>query len=75
MRVIALAMLLLPLAACAGGPRALGIIGPRGTAPAPVAGPAPSSDPFDNPDTLRSGTRYGPSYTPSTDGGHFWGYN
>jgi len=67
--------MLLPLAACAGGPQALGITGPQGGAPAAVVAPAPPADPFDNPEALQSGTRFGPSYTPSTSGGHFWGYD
>jgi hypothetical protein len=75
MRCTILFALLLPLAACATGPSALGITGPQGGPPASAAEPPPSSDPFDNPDTLQSGSRYGPSYGPSSGGGHFWGYN
>lgn len=75
MRQIAIILTLLLLAACASGPQALGITGPDGAAQAPAAAPAPPADPFDNPDTMQSGTRYGPSYTPSTTGGHFWGYD
>jgi hypothetical protein len=75
MRLAALIVLLMPLAACAGGPQALGITGPEGATPAPAAAPAPPTDPFDNPDTLQSGGRYGPSYAPTTNGGRFWGYD
>jgi len=75
MRRVAVILMLLPLAACAGGPRAIGITGPDGATPEPAAAPAPANDPFENPDTLQSGTRYGPSYGPSTSGGHFWGYD
>ncbi len=75
MRFVALIVLLLPLAACAGGPQAFGITGPEGSKPAPVAEPEPSHDPFDNPDTMHSGTRYGPSYGPTPGGGQFWGYD
>ncbi len=75
MRFVALIVLLLPLAACAGGPEALGITGPDGGKPAAVAAPGAPSDPFDNPDTLQSGGRYGPGYAPTTNGGHFWGYD
>jgi hypothetical protein len=75
MRFIPLFALLLPLAACAGGPQALGITGPQGAKPAEAVVPAPPTDPFDNPDTLQSGGRYGPGYTPTTNGGHFWGYD
>jgi hypothetical protein len=74
MRLATLVLLLLPLAACAEGPQALGITGPQGGKSAPAAQPA-ELDPFDNPATLDSGTRYGPTYAPSTGGGHFWGYN
>jgi hypothetical protein len=74
MRFVALIVLLLPLAACAGGPQALGITGPDGGKAGPVAAPA-QPDPFDNPETLQSGGRYEPSYAPSTGGGNFWGYN
>jgi len=75
MRYFALIVLFLPLAACAGGPQALGITGPNGGKAAPAAAPPPAGDPFDNPESLQSGTRYGPSYAPSSGGGHFWGYN
>ncbi len=74
MRFVILVVLLLPLAACAGGPQALGITGPNGGKPA-AAAPQPQSDPFDNPNTLESGGRYGPNAAPTTDGGRFWGYN
>jgi hypothetical protein len=76
MRIVVLAALVSMLAACAGGPQALGITGPDGGKPAAAAVPAPPPvDPLDNPDTLQSGTRYAPSYAPSTGGGNFWGYN
>jgi hypothetical protein len=76
MRVLILALLMLPLAACAGGPQALGITGPDGgRGAAPVAAPEPSTNPFENPDTMQSGERYGPSSAPTTGGGHFWGYD
>jgi hypothetical protein len=75
MRRIAFIALLLPLAACASGPQALGITGPDGGKPLPAAAPEPPANPLDNPDTLQSGTRYGPSYGPSTTGGRFWGYD
>jgi hypothetical protein len=68
-------VLLSPLAACAGGPQALGITGPDGGVPGSAAAPAPPVDPFDNPETLQSGGRYGPNYAPTTNGGHFWGYD
>jgi hypothetical protein len=74
MRLVPLVLLLLPLAACAGGPQALGITGPQGSTAAPAT-PSPPLDPLDNPATLDSGTRYGPTYAPSTGGGNFWGYN
>jgi hypothetical protein len=75
MRVIPLCFLLLSLSACAGGPQAFGITGPDGGKPETTAVPEPKADPFDNPDTLQSGGRYGPSYAPSTNGGNFWGYD
>jgi hypothetical protein len=75
MRIIALATLLVLLAGCAGGPQAFGITGPDGGKSGPAAAAPPPSDPFDNPDTLDSGARYGPTYEPTTNGGHFWGYN
>ncbi|HEY3845650.1 MAG TPA: hypothetical protein VGL95_00890 [Acetobacteraceae bacterium] len=75
MRIVALAILFPLLAACSGGPQALGITGPQGSVPTPVAEPAPPVDPLENPATLSSGTRYGPTYAPSTGGGNFWGYN
>jgi hypothetical protein len=75
MRIVVLTALLPLLAACAGGPQALGITGPNGGKSAPAAQTAPPVDPLDNPDTLQSGTRYAPSYAPSTGGGNFWGYN
>ena len=78
MRFIRLALMLLPLAGCAASPQALGITGPQGsadqTATPPTAG-TPPVDPLDNPDILQSGTRYGPSYTPSRGSSGFWGYN
>jgi hypothetical protein len=74
MRFIVLLVLLLPLAACAGGPQALGITGPDGGKDGPAAA-APLPSPLDNPETLQSGGRYGPSYAPSTGGGRFWGYD
>ncbi len=75
MRFLALSILLLAVAGCADGPQALGITGPEGGKNAPVAAPVPPLDPFDNPDTMQSGGRYGPSYTPTSGGGHFWGYD
>lgn len=76
MRFVAFALLVLPVAACAGGPQALGITGPRGAAPAADVAPAPpTGGPLDDPATTQSGERYGPSYAPTTGGGHFWGYN
>ena len=75
MRILAFAVSLVVLAGCSGGPQALGITGPEGGASPPAAAAPPPSDPFDNPETLQSGGRYAPSYTPSTNGGHFWGYN
>ncbi len=74
MRFLVLLVLLLPLAACAGGPQALGITGPNGGEPARAVLPTPPN-PLDNPETLQSGGRYGPSYAPSTGGGNFWGYD
>jgi hypothetical protein len=74
-RLLVLALVpLLPLAACAGGPQGLGITGPQGH-PTAVEAPPPAADPLDAPDLLQSGSRYGPSTTPTTGGGHFWGYD
>ncbi|HTW69508.1 MAG TPA: hypothetical protein VME47_06450 [Acetobacteraceae bacterium] len=79
MRFFRLALMLLPLAGCAATPQSLGITGPQGTtnkaARAPAAEPSPASDPLDNPDLLQSGTRYGPSYAPSSGSSGYWGYN
>ena len=75
MRLFRLALMLLPLAGCAATPQALGITGPQGNTETPAADQSPPSDPLDNPDIMQSGTRYGPSYAPSTGGGKFWGYN
>lgn len=75
MRIVILVAILSLLAACAGGPQALGITGPDGGKPTAAARPVQPTDPLDNPATLESGTRYGPSYTPSSGGGNFWGYN
>ena len=78
MRVVLLIMTLLPLAACAGGPQALGITGPQGvgaTSLPPQTGATEQTDPLDNPDLQQPGTRYGPSIAPSTGSGNFWGYN
>jgi hypothetical protein len=75
MRVAMLFASLSLLAGCAGGPRTLGITGPDGGKPPQTVQPEPSGDPFDNPETLQSGTRYGPNYAPTSGGGHYWGYN
>jgi len=78
MRFVRLALMLLPLAGCAASPQALGITGPEGSTNKSAAAPGvqtPTADPLDNPDLMRSGTRYGPSYTPSTGSSGFWGYN
>lgn len=72
---MALLLILLPLAGCAGGPQTLGITGPRGTDPAALPGPPPGEDPLDNPNAFQSGTRYSPSSGPSTGAGNYWGYN
>ncbi|HTW69796.1 MAG TPA: hypothetical protein VME47_07920 [Acetobacteraceae bacterium] len=78
MRTICLALMLLVLAGCAAGPQALGITGPQGSTNKAAAAPAvppPPTDPLDNPGLMQSGTRYGPTYTPSTGSSGFWGYN
>ena len=78
MRAIAIAVLLLPLAACSGGPQALGITGPHGASaatPASAGATRAPVDPLDNPNLLQSGGRYGPDYAPTTGSGRFWGYN
>jgi hypothetical protein len=78
MRSIRLALMLLPLAGCAASPQALGITGPQGSTDKTAATPSPATpqaDPLDNPNLMQSGTRYGPTYTPSTGSSGFWGYN
>ena len=72
MRFILLAVPLL-LAGCAAGPQALGITGPGAQPAAPATEAAP--DPFDNPNAMQSGGRYGPSYAPTTGSGRYWGYD
>jgi len=78
MRLIRFAVMLVSLAGCASGPQALGITGPEGSTDrgsAPAAAETPPTDPLDNPDIMQSGTRYGPSYSPSKGSSGFWGYN
>ena len=68
--------LCLLLAGCAAGPQSLGITGPgtQSAAPASASAGVPN-DPLDNPATLNSGARYGPTYAPTTNGGLYWGNN
>lgn len=74
-RVLPVPLLLLLLAGCAGGPRALGITGPQGSSFGTAPGPPTGGDPLDNPSALESGTRYAPSIAPTTGSGRYWGYN
>ena len=71
MRRPALLLLLLPLAACAGSPGALGITGPRGAQVAPL----PSDSDTGAVDPTLRGSRYAPTMVPTTNGGRYWGYN
>ena len=64
MRILSLLLL---LTACSGDPRDYGITGAR-----PVQPPAAREDLSGIPDS--SGV-IGPSVTPTTGGGRFWGYN
>jgi hypothetical protein len=71
MRCLALMLLLLPLAACASGPGALGITGPGATQVA-----QPPAEPDTNAvDPTQGGSRYAPGMIPTTSGGRYWGYN
>jgi hypothetical protein len=72
-RVIAILLLVLPLAGCAAGPQALGITGPQGSTLGNT--PPSSQDIFDNPNGMQSGDRYGPSAAPTTGSGRYWGNN
>lgn len=69
---IASCLLLLCLGACSGDPRAYGITGP-GAAPQPP--PQPNDSTLGDPGVPNTGSVYGPSITPSTGSGRFWGYN
>lgn len=70
MRFLAL-MLLVFLSACAQGPGALGITGPRGAPAEPAATHAATG--AMSPETKAN--RFAPSMVPTTDGGRYWGYN
>jgi hypothetical protein len=70
MRMV-LTLLLLALAACSGNPSAYGITGP-----ARPSGPQPTDDAVISAPGIPDGsTVVGPSMTPSTGSGRFWGYN
>ena len=70
MRYIALTFLLF-LAACGADPAALGITG----AVAPAVLPDPGEVSTGIAGAPSTGTQYGPSVTPNTGAGRFWGYN
>ena len=59
------------LAACAADPAALGITG--AVAPAPFVDPGEASTGIAG--APATGTVYGPSVTPNTGAGRYWGYN
>lgn len=71
MRILLLLMLTLPVAGCAAGPTALGITGPGQAQARPAQ--ANSDTAIMDPDL--NGSRYAPSLVPTTNGGHYWGYN
>jgi hypothetical protein len=70
------------LAACSGGPQALGITGP-GQSPMPVAVQNNAASPVPNPvpdaspraGAPTTGTFYGPNNGPTSGNGNFYGYN
>lgn len=70
MRIFAL-LLLIGLAGCSGDPGALGITGPGGSQVAPA--PTNAENGVTNPEL--KGSRFAPSMVPTTNGGHYWGYN
>jgi hypothetical protein len=74
MRISVLLIALLGLAACSGGPKALGITGPG-----PQAAPVAPSDDIDSgtgtPGVSTSGSYYGPSVGPIKSNSGFFGYN
>lgn len=73
MRFLAL-LLLVFLSACAQGPGALGITGPRG-APAVPAVPEPTHTATGTMSPEVKANRFAPSMVPTTNGGRYWGYN